>query len=554
MSLDSFFAAALVSELGPRLIGSRAQKISQLSDDDFLIHWRSPGRTDRLFLSVHPERSRFHLLEGAHAAAQVPSAFLMLARKHLGGCRLLDFQQHHLDRSVEWVFSSGYSWLLDWAGRPPCLLLLEPETRRVLGAYPPRGRFPLRQAYTPPPGLNPETLTLENAQNVWRALQAEPPESDRLATLRSLCPGWPPVWPLRLAEQSQSSASFLQRWEAITAPLRAAADSPGNPRRAWSARGELTYLPPPPGQISQSLSQACQSRWSEGTAAPGVPDTRSQLLRKLRQGRERAQRKRDKRRQDQIGAESASRDQLFGDLLLSYASQISGRSSRFTTQDWEGRACTIELDPWLTPTENAERYYRRAKKKKRALLILEEQIALAQQEVDFWDELLLAAERSENRADLEEVRRAIPSSPQRSAKRRPEAPSSGPRRFEHDGFPILVGRNPLQNERLSLREAARDDLWFHVRQGAGSHVLLRTQGRQPSPATHLAAAWLAAHYSHAQGDNRCLVISTPARWLKKPKGGTPGKVLYRGEQEIVVDATAPQPEGLRRLDKKDPSL
>jgi predicted ribosome quality control (RQC) complex YloA/Tae2 family protein len=517
VSLDSFCARALTLELRPLLIGSRVQKFSQLSELDFLMHLRSPGRTDKLLFSLHPERSRFHLVPDPHPPAVVPSAFLMLCRKHIAGCRTDGMSQLGWERALEMVFSSGYRLVFDWAGRPSALLLLEPRGT-IAGTYPgpSRGRFAPRQSYQVKECAEPQTANL------------------------------PPLWQRRLA--GLDGEALDSALKTVLEPLRS--EDPEGLYPGLEADGELSYRASKVIRPYPTMSLAAAERWSESTRAPGLPDHRADLLRSLRKGMEKARRKMEKRQKDKAGAETASRDQLFGDLLLAYASTLVGRPVEFRGKDWEGRPVTIPLEPQLSATENAERYYLRAKKKRRALAVLDEQIAMAGAELAFWEELIFAAESAESRTDLEEVRRAIPGPRQGRSRKGPEAPSSGPRRFEHAGFLMLVGRNPTQNEKLSLRDAAKDDRWFHVQKGAGAHVLLRTGGREPGQETLLAAAWLAATYSRSQGDPRCAVITTLARNLKKPKGGPPGKVVYRSEREIVADPTGSPPQGLQRIDKK----
>jgi predicted ribosome quality control (RQC) complex YloA/Tae2 family protein len=549
MSLDSLNARALVLELRPLLGDSRVQKFSQLSELDFLMHLRSPGRTDKLLFSLHPERSRFHLLPDAHPPAIVPSSFVMLGRKHFGGCRLTGIDQPALERSLELTFSSGYRLVFDWAGRPSSLLILAPESGLVAGAYPFKGRFVIRQPYQLVDGSSLPPACELSGGDLAEKVSAIAEQPALVQAINQVCKGLPPLWLKRLAADATGKESLAVRWDEIMDPLRG-----GDPSRlvpGLEKDGELSYRQAVVRPFA-SMSLAAAERWAESTQAPGVPDHRSELLRTLRKGRDKSSRKMDKRQKDKTGAESAPRDQLFGDLLLAYATTIPGRAPEFRTKDWEGRPVTIPLEPHLTATENAERYYARGKKKKRALAVLDEQLALAAEEIAFWDELIFAAEGAENRTDLEEVRRAIPGSRhQGKIKRAPQAPSSGPRRFEHNGFQLLVGRNPAQNEKLSLRDAAKDDRWFHVRLGAGSHVILRAAGREPDQATLLAGAWLAATYSRSQGDPRSAVITTLARHLKKPKGGPLGKVTYRAEREMVVDPTSSPPEGLRRLDKKE---
>lgn len=551
MSLDSFNARALVMELQQSVVDARLQKISQLSEEDFLLHLRSPGRTDKLLISLHRERARLHLIGDTHPPAIVPSSFLMLCRKHIGGTRLLSLEQAGIERAVELRFHSEFSLVLDWAGSPATLLLIKTEERTCVGRFPPGPRFALRRPYqsTVPEERPPSVLELEAEEVVAQveALQGLP-----LATILSeVSFGWSPLWSRRFADRFPSGALdtelFRQTWDEFLGPLKGEAEL----RPGIESDGKLSYCLSDEGKPHPSMQLAAQALWSESTRAPGIPDYRSELLRSLKKGRDKSKRKVEKRKKDRKGAETAPRDQMYGDLLLAYASSIEGKPPQFRTQDWEGRQVTIPLDPKLTPTENAEKYYTRCKKKKRALKVLDEQIALAEEEVAFWDELTFAAERADNRTDLEEIRKSIPGPRQRKGRKTPEVPTSGPRRFEHAGFQLLVGRNPAQNEKLSLRTGAKDDHWFHIRQGAGSHVLLRTAGREPPADTLLAGAWLAARYSRSSESTSAEVVTTRVRYLKKPKGGPLGKVIYRQEQEISVDPTGPPPEGLTEGDKKE---
>lgn len=552
MSLDSFNAAALVAELQERVVDARLQKISQLSEEDFLLHLRSPGRTDKLLISLHRERSRFHLIFGPHPPAIVPSSFLMQCRKHVGGTRLLALVQPGLDRVLELSFQSEFSLVFDWTSAPPTLLLIKTQERTCVGRFPPGPRFVLRRPYSEPESSElPLAHRLESADALG-ALRQLPPATPLNQSLSQVSFGWSPRWSKRFCSELGSKtvgdikeASFLELWSDYFAPLRGEAPS----RPGLAEDGQLSYRVLPNQEQSESLQHAAVARWSESTKAPGIPDYRTEVLRSLRKGREKSHRKAEKRKKDRRGAESAPRDKLYGDLLLAYASQLKGRHKEFATTDWEGNPVTIALDPTMSPVDNAERYYTKAKKKKRALAVLGEQIQLAEEEVAFWDELLFAAERADNRTDLEEIRKSIPGPRQRKGRKTPEAPTSGPRRYEHGGFQLLVGRNPTQNEKLSLRQGAKDDHWFHIRQGAGSHVLLRTAGREPPSETILAAAWLAARFSRSSEGSRAEVVTTRIRFLKKPKGGPLGKVTYRQETEIVVDPSSPPPEGLEEQDK-----
>ena len=137
-------------------------------------------------------------------------------------------------------------------------------------------------------------------------------------------------------------------------------------------------------------------------------------------------------------------------------------------------------------------------------------------------------EQGESLADLQELQ-APPQS------KEAERPRAGPRRYELDHFVLLVGRSPRQNDELIRRHSARDDLWFHVKDSPGAHVLLKTAGRSPDEVVVESAAQLAAHYSSRAKDSRVLVSFTSAQRVKKPKDSAPGLVVYSDELTLWVD-------------------
>ena len=106
--------------------------------------------------------------------------------------------------------------------------------------------------------------------------------------------------------------------------------------------------------------------------------------------------------------------------------------------------------------------------------------------------------------------------------------------FSKNGFRILVGRNNLQNDKLTTKIASKNDLWFHTKNIHGSHVILITEGREPDDDTLLYAANLAARFSKAGSSNQVPVDYTPVKFVKKPNGAKPGMVIYQTNKTIFA--------------------
>jgi len=310
--------------------------------------------------------------------------------------------------------------------------------------------------------------------------------------------------------------------------------------------------PWPLGEPGERAFPSLQEALEAASAPPGIEESRADLLRLLGRARARAETVLRRRGEDMERAEGAGALRLRGELLLAHQSRIPEGAERATLPDWEGGEVEIPLDPRLTAVENAQRQFKEYRRLKRAREALREPLERARRELEFLDEMLLAAESAETAPDLEELAQLwreerAPASPGRR-RRRVQTPSAGPRRFRHRGFQILVGRNPRQNERITLKVASRDDLWLHAR-GPGAHVVIRTAGREPGPDTVHAAAVLAARYSRAAESTSVDVVCTEAQRVRKPPGSPPGRVTYRGGTTLTVRPDAPV-EGLAEEDSR----
>lgn len=216
--------------------------------------------------------------------------------------------------------------------------------------------------------------------------------------------------------------------------------------------------------------------------------------------------------------------------------------------DYEtGLDMTIPLDPRLSPAQNAQRYYKKYAKMKRAAEALREQIALTERKVDHLESILDAVERASELTDLAEIRRELSETgflkkaaepAGKNGKKRRE-PLSKPLVYTTtDGMTVRVGRNNLQNDALTA-SAEKRDVWFHIKKFHGSHVILVTEGREPTDRDYTEAAMLAAFHSERKGSTNVEVDYTRVKHLRKPSGSAPGFVTYETYYSAVVDAVDP---------------
>lgn len=248
------------------------------------------------------------------------------------------------------------------------------------------------------------------------------------------------------------------------------------------------------------------------------------------------------RQQEQIAATSELRRKA--DLLLAYATRAQRGDTELIVPDpeREGQEIRLELEPSVPVQAQAQKLYRRARKLDDAAAISAERLHDARATLASLDGWVVRLDETAD-SDLAALARELISAGLLPAPARPrpkERKITGGenfRRFESaEGYPIFVGRNNRQNDRLTTRVARGNDLWLHIGQGqTGSHVVVRLpRGKTASLETLLDAATLAVHFSRSRGNPRCEVVYTQAKHVRKPKGLPAGSVVPSQTRTVTI--------------------
>ena len=241
-------------------------------------------------------------------------------------------------------------------------------------------------------------------------------------------------------------------------------------------------------------------------------------------------------------ARCADREQLRirGDLLQANLYRIE-RGAQFADvenyYDPEGKTLRITLNPAISPAANAQKYYKEYQKEKNAEIFLAEQIEKGRAELEYFESVIDEVSRAQTERELSQIREELEQQGylRKPSGKRPKQSALPFLEFEStDGFKILVGRNNLQNDRLTLKTAAKNDMWLHTKDIHGSHVIIRADGREISDEAIMQAAALAAYHSKAQNSSKVPVDFTLVKHVSKPNGAKPGMVIYVNNRTVYV--------------------
>ncbi len=575
MPLDAFFLSETLPELRELLLGARVDKVQQPERDVLLLHLRGgPGGPQRLLLSAGSGSARVHVTTRERENPAEPPMFCMLLRKHLTGGRLLRLEQPEGDRVLLFTFAcldelgepSEKKLAAELMGRNANLILIDAQ-ERILDclhkadpmAAPRRPLLPGLYYSLPPAQEKPNLLSVSEE----RFLAAFRESAGGKSGDRWLVETFSGVSPLLAREiMLRACGGVDARLEAdMASPLWAAlaALRAEQPRPVLLLEGEepRDFYCRPLRQYGSMLSQKELPSFSElldefytERERLAHQKQRSQSLLKLvktRQGR--AARKLAARTAERKETENREVWRQYGDLIKANLYRMERGDALLRAENFydpENAAIEIPLDVRLSPQKNAEHYYKLYSKAKNAEKVLTEQIAEAERELDYLESVREELERASGERDLSEIRQELIGQGYLRETDRRRKKSGPPRPLVYEspsGGRILVGRNNLQNDWLTLKTAERNDFWFHTQKIHGSHVI--AQCPEEDRETMAAAALLAAWYSGGRDSAQVPVDYTRVRYVKKPAGARPGMVIYSDQKTLFITPEKSAVEALK---------
>lgn len=564
MYVDSVTIAALVDEFKERIEGGRVQSVVEV--DELSIGFEVYANRERqyLLISAHPRMARCHLVSHKLRRGVLhPSPIGLLLKKFVDGAQLTAVGQPPWERIITFDFSSaeGETRLIAEIMDKRSNIILSTEgdildcIKRV-GPKQNRYRVVLPgKTYTPPPPQNkalPEQITSLMVEDF---LEADP-ELPAWRALVNHVAGVSPLFAREVVYRAcgdQAALSFdvagklvHQEFAALVNDVQAGRWSPclapaelNNGKPAFAAYS-LTHLENgvPVDNISVALELYFEQVSNQGEHTGEYAAAKAQVKKDLDGAVRRTRRKLQALERESKNEADIELLRKKGELVFAYATTVQPGQTELRQQyDPDGPIMTIKLDPTLTPTQNAQRYFDRYEKAKRAAQDVPKRLKATGYDLAYLEQLTTDLAIAENWPDIDIVREALQQTEyyQGPKRRGPKGGKPGIRRFTtEDEFVILVGRNAAQNHKLVTERSDKSDLWLHARNIPGSHVIIKNDGRPIPDAAIQRAAELAAYYSAGRDDTSVDVDVTERRYVRPIKGAGPGMVTYKNEYTLTV--------------------
>ncbi|NLJ56931.1 MAG: fibronectin/fibrinogen-binding protein [Firmicutes bacterium] len=584
MAFDAFVLNAVAREIEENIIknGGRLNRIYQLNPREVLLYIRGEVPLQPLFISIHAQRGRLNFTDRHFSHPLTPPPFCMLARKHLVNGLLVSLEQPPLERVLYLHFSVlnargqrvQKTLAVEIMGRHSNLVLLdtpdEENKQIILGALKPippsinRYRVLLpNHLYLPPPPqekLHPYALSYEHFCQEINRLQGRPAARALLENLQGFSPFLTAEIAARADSANLTAADAPILWQKMQELIEIYQEGKWEPVLFLDQKNRpadyhvLRPAQPLPGncRFSPSISALLDEFYIFQEKNEKRKTLFTMLSRVVEQTLKKNRRKEKNQLRELAGAAKADFYRQCGELLLINLKQIPNNSKEVRLKNAfqeKEEFIKIKLDPQISPSLNAQRYFRKYRKARQGEKKIAAQLRKTRREITYLESVFFALEKTDLGV-LQEIREELIATGYLPAPSKTPAKKTGKKLFplkfvSSQGEEILAGQNNLQNEHLVHQLAAKTDLWLHVKDLPGAHVVVKSE--EPRQETILEAALLAAYYSRGAHSSNVPVDYTQVKNVRR-LGNKPGMVTYSNFKTMYV---TPHREKLQAILNKD---
>ncbi len=564
MAFDAGMLACTLSEIRRAALGARIEKVYQPERDEIVLQMRSFEGGRRLLINAGSGNPRIGFTEISKENPQNPPMFCMLLRKYLQGAKLSEVSQASFDRVAflgfdtrdEMGFECRRYLIAELMGKYSNLIFADGDKKIITALRTTDFSMDsMRQllpgmTYELPPAQDKENPLTVDGERFSELLSSAPAERGCDRWLVSAFSGVAPVVAREIVYRATGHTDTPLKycfadeiWREFSVVYDRVRNEAFEPCLVLDGEAPVEYSFLPLTQYGTMESRSFESvgklfdlYFETRDREVRVRQRASDILKLLTNAEARIHRKLELQRAELLDCEQGTVYKKYGDLITANLYRLSRGDARAVFEDYEdyredgsfGKV-EVEMDTRLSPSQNAQRYYKKYNKAKTAKIELAKQISLGEEELSYLYTVFEALSRAESPSDLAEIRDELYRSGYASRMKSyavPKAHKPVVMQFKTpDGMRVLCGKNNVQNEYITHRLAEKHDLWFHAKGVPGSHVLLVTEGREPTDLDYTTAAEIAAYYSKAEGE-KIAVDYLLAKHVKKPAGAKPGFVIY----------------------------
>lgn len=549
MSFDGLFIKKYLEELKPQLVSGKLMKVYQPFDQDVILIFRQNRKRKQLLLSTNANSPRFYMTDTDIDNPPVAPTFAMVLRKYLEGAILKDITQVGNDRIVNFDFTNHdelgdeqtLTLSLELMGRHSNLILINRNDGRIIDLQkrinPDENRVRMLL-----PKVRYELPPLNEQLDIFAVTSQQFANYDNVSDFVQAVGGLDRDNKFELQTRLEESFTFetIQNFVAAISEIVPSMGQNTRNKASFFSYTPTTLLAD--GRVKYETLNELVDNFYRSEATNAWVKERAQKVNTLVNNELKKLTKKLVKLEDQlVHAENSESFRIKGELLNAYLHQVKQGMTKISLPNYydENKDLEISLAPELSPQRNAQKYFTKYQKLRNSIKYVNEQIDLTKQNIAYFESVQTAVDNAEP-ADIAAIISELESQGYLKKTARKERKQKITEKqlstFKlTSGKTVLVGKNNYQNDWLTFKKSQKNDLWFHVKNIPGSHVLIQNTGEDdPSDLDIKETAEIAAYYSKARLSSHVQVDYVPVKRVKKPNGAKPGFVIYTGQNSLEV--------------------
>lgn len=575
MAFDGLVVHAISDELSSKLVGGKIDKVYQPENDEIVLHIRNNKENFKLVLSASASNPRVYLSKNYKKENPINAPmFCMLLRKYIQSGNIVSVSQVGFERIIKITVESldelkaktTKDIIIEIMGRHSNIILTHEENKIVdsIKRIPPsvsrvRQLLP-GMTYVLPPAQDKLNPLDKISKDKFKETISEF-DGSISKCIYSKFLGISPIVSKEICFRSNLDISkpassidgidFDNLYKEFSNVIFNIKDGNYSPCLAIDSSIDklidfssinLTLFDNLKVVHDESISSIIESFYANKDAKERINQRASDFKKSISIKLDRLYNKLKKQKIELKESDNANIYKIKGELITAYIYMIEKGMDFVEVQNFYEEDCPlikIDLNKNLTPSENAQKYFKRYNKLKHAKKEITAQVGLSLEEINYLENIILSIDNCDNLAELDDIKEELQKLGYMRGKIKSKKDKNNlttkPNEFlSSDGFTILVGKNNKQNDFLTLKIANNDDLWMHTKNIPGSHVIIKTEGKEIPESTIFEGAMLAAFFSKSKMSSQVPVDYTLKKNVKKPNGSKPGMVIYETNSTIYV--------------------
>lgn len=569
MAFDGITIAGIAAELNTNLLGGRIYKIAQPESDELLLTIKANSSQKRLFISAGASLPLIYLTDTNKPSPMTAPGFCMLLRKHIQNGRITRISQPDLERiiriEIEHLNELGdlctKKLIVEIMGKHSNIIFTDDQDVIIDSIKHISGMVSsVREVLPGRPYFIPDTQDKRNplsesgeeflsrvsgkSMPVFKALYStytgiSPVVAQELCYRAGIDGDYPPA--------SLSPENWTELYRVFSAAMADIKNGDFTPNIIFDNKNPVEFAALPLTMYEKeaivtydSISTVLEKYYATKNTLTRIRQKSADLRKIVQTALERNVKKYDLQVRQMKDTEKKDKYKIYGELLNTYGYGLAPGSACLKTMNYyTNEEITIPLDPTMTASENAKKYFEKYNKMKRTYEALAALTLEVKEEIGHLESISASLDIALSEADLVQIKEELIESGYIRRKGGSKKVKITSRPFHYissDGYHIFVGKNNFQNEELTFKLAAGNDWWFHAKGMPGSHVIVKTNGDELPDRTFEEAARLAAYYSKAKGQDKVEIDYTEKKNVKKPNGSKPGFVVYYTNYSMNIDS------------------